>query len=187
MGRHGDVVAKKTLKERFDAKVRVDEQSHCWIWTGAKARRGYGHISVDGKPKRVMRVAYELYRGQIPEVLVLDHFLYPERCIGPRCCNPHHLMPTTRSANAARNSWAMKTHCPAGHEYSTENTVWETNWCGGKSRRCKKCRMEHIRQWQLRNPEKVKQYRANAKLRKADKQVGYVPAGNTKAHNGLCM
>lgn len=174
-------MAKKTLKERFDAKVKVDGQSDCWIWAGTKDKDGYGLISVDGKPKRAMRVAYELYRGPIPMGLVLDHFLYPERCIGPSCSNPQHLMPTTRSANSARSSWARKTHCPAGHEYSPENTVLENTGRGGKGRRCRKCRNEHIRQWQLRNPEKVKQYRANTKLRKAGKQVRSVPARNTKA------
>ena len=174
-------MAKKTLKERFEAKVKVDGESECWMWTGSKVKGGYGLISVDGKPKRAMRVAYELYRGQIPTDLVLDHVLYPGRCIGPSCCNPQHLIPTTRSANSARNSWTRKTHCPAGHEYTPENTILETNRCGRKSRRCKKCRNEHIRQWQLKNPERVKQYRANTKLRKAGKQVRSVPARNTKA------
>ena len=43
-------------------------------------------------------------------------------------------------------------------------------------------RPEHIRQWQLRNREKVKGYRAKFKLHaKVAKQVGSVPAGNTKA------
>lgn len=175
-------MAKKSLKERFEARVKVDGQGDCWIWTGAKLKRGYGRISVDGKPKMAIRVAYELYRGTIPKDLVLDHCLYPERCIGPSCCNPQHLIPTTRSANSARSLWAMKTHCPAGHEYSTENTVWETNWRGGKSRRCRKCKIEHIRQRQLRNPEKVREYRAKSKLHtKVVEQDASVPAGNTKA------
>ena len=174
-------MARKSVKERFDAKVKVNCQSDCWFWTGSKVKRGYGLISVDGKPKRAMRVAYELYQGPIPKDLVLDHFLYPGRCIGPCCCNPQHLIPTTRSANAARNAWARKTHCPAGHEYTPENTVLETNRCGRKSRRCKKCRNEHIRQWQLRNPERVKGYKATTKLRKANKQVGCVSVGSTKA------
>jgi hypothetical protein len=175
-------VAKKTLKERFDAKVKVNSQSDCWIWTGTKDRDGYGLISVDGKPKRSMRVVYELYRGPIPKDLVLDHCLYPGQCIGPSCCNPQHLVPTTRSANSARNSWTRKTHCPAGHEYTPENTVLENTRGGRKSRRCKKCKHEHIKQWQLRNRERVKGYKAKRKLRtKLGRQVGSVPAGDTKA------
>jgi hypothetical protein len=174
-------VARKALKERFTAKVKGHEQNECWIWTGAKVKRGYGLISVNGKPKRAMRVAYELYQGPIPKDLVLDHFLYPGTCVGPSCCNPQHLMPTTRSANAARNSWARKTHCPAGHEYTPENTVLETSRCGRKSRRCRKCKIAHIRKWQLKHPDKVKEYKATTKLRKANKQVGSVSACSTKA------
>ena len=179
--RSGGIVAKKTLRERFTAKVKVNEQSECWMWTGAKVKRGYGLISVNGKPKRAMRVAYELHRGPIPKDLVLDHFLYPSKCMGPSCCNPQHLMPTTRSANSARSLWAMKTHCPAGHEYSTENTVWETNRCGRKARRYRKCRNEHVRQWQLRNPERVKGYAAKSRLRKAKRQARSVSVCSTKA------
>jgi hypothetical protein len=83
-------VPKKSLTERFEAKLKVDEQSNCWMWTGTKDKGGYGLVSVDGKPKRAMRVAYELHREPIPKDLVLDHFLYPGKYVGPSCCNPQH-------------------------------------------------------------------------------------------------
>ena len=46
-------------------------------------------------------------------------------------------------------------HCPAGHEYSPENTVLENMERGGKGRRCKKCKIEHIRLWQVKHPKKL--------------------------------
>jgi len=56
----------KSLKERFNAKVKLDGKQQCWMWTGAKVKKGYGLISVDGKPKKAMRVAYELIAGRSP-------------------------------------------------------------------------------------------------------------------------
>jgi hypothetical protein len=110
-------------------------------------------------------VAFELYRGPIPQGLVLDHYLFPERCIGPRCCNPQHLLPTTRSANAGRTSWARKTHCPAGHEYSPDNTALEETGLGRKGRRCKKCRTAKAVRWVANNREKVRSYRQKRQQR----------------------
>jgi hypothetical protein len=175
-------VRRKSLKVRFDTKVEQGGLNGCWKWTGAKTQAGYGRISVEGKPKTATRVSYETYREPIPKGLVLDHFLFPDKCIGPSCCNPQHLMPTTRSENAARNSWARKEHCPSGHEYSQENTALETNRCGRKSRRCKKCRIKNVRRWQAKNPGKCKRYQRNARLRaKAGKQVGSVKASDSVA------
>jgi hypothetical protein len=58
---------KKSLKERFNAKVKVDGESDCWIWTGSKTHAGYGRISVEGKPRTAIRVAYEIHREPIPK------------------------------------------------------------------------------------------------------------------------
>ena len=183
MGRHGGIVAKKTLKQRFEAKVKLNEQSSCWIWTGAKDKKGYGRIGVGGKTANASRVAYTLYRGAIPENQVLDHHLYPDGgCVGPTCVNPAHLIPTTRSENSSRNAWKRKTHCPQGHPYSVENTKIERTAKGRLARRCKECSGKYIRRWQVRNRERVKGYQAKSRLRtKLVKQVGSVPAGNTKA------
>jgi hypothetical protein len=176
-------VAKKTLKERFDAKVKVNGESGCWTWAGFHDGANYGRISLNGKPAQASRVAYTLYRGAIPEGQVLDHHLYPEGgCVGPTCVNPSHLIPTTRSENSSRNAWKRKTKCPQGHPYSVENTKIEKTANGRLARRCKICSSKYVRRWQSRNPERVKGYRAKSKLHiKVGKQVRYVPAGNTKA------
>jgi hypothetical protein len=176
-------VAKKTLKERFDVKVKVNGESGCWTWVGSHDGANYGRISLNGKPAQASRVAYTLYRGPIPEGQVLDHHLYPEGgCVGPTCVNPSHLIPTTRSENSSGNAWKRKTHCPQGHPYSVENTRIEKTAKGTLARRCKTCSSKYIRQWQLRHPERVKGYKAKCRLRtKVGKQVRSVPARNTKA------
>jgi hypothetical protein len=48
MGRCGGIVAKKTLKERFDAKVKVNGESGCWIWAGSHDGANYGRIVKSG-------------------------------------------------------------------------------------------------------------------------------------------
>ena len=87
----------KPLKERFDEKISFEDG--CWIWTGYK-NKGYGYIHAGlGKnksPKPAYRVAWELYKGAIPETLVVRH-----RCPKKRkdCCNPEHLLLGTQKDN----------------------------------------------------------------------------------------
>jgi len=132
---------RKSLRERFDAKVAVDDTSGCWIWTAACDTKGYGRINVGGKPAKASRVSYTLFRGPIPEGQVLDHYRYPEGgCAGPRCVNPSHLLATTRSENSARNSWKRRTQCAHGHPYDAENTAMVKTGKGRLVRRCKACR-----------------------------------------------
>jgi hypothetical protein len=107
----------------------------CIVWTGV-LRNGYGVISSGNRWLRAHRVAYELLVGPIPDGLVLDHL-----CRNTRCINPHHLEPVTVRENTLRSPIALsainarKTHCPAGHEYSPENTYLRANG----HRACRAC------------------------------------------------
>ena len=83
---------RKDLSERFWAKVQETET--CWTWTAALLKTGYGSIRVDGKAMRAHRVAYELAKGPIPEGALLRH-----TCDNPKCVNPDHLIPGTKSDN----------------------------------------------------------------------------------------
>lgn len=132
---------RKSLRERFNKKVKKDGTNGCWVWTGCLDTKGYGRISVGGKLATASRVGYTEFRGPIPEGQVLDHYRYPEGgCIGPRCVNPFHLLATTRSENASRNSWKRKTRCPNGHPYDAENTAMEKTRNDRLARRCKTCK-----------------------------------------------
>ena len=87
----------KSLKERFDEKISFEDG--CWIWQGYK-NRGYGYIHtglhLEKKPCPAYRVAWQLYKGQIPEGLVVRH-----RCPKKKkdCCNPDHLALGTQKQN----------------------------------------------------------------------------------------
>lgn len=89
----------------------------CWLWSGAKNAGGYGLIYVNGRMVRAHRLAWELYRGPIPDGMQIDH-----RCRARPCVNPEHLRTVTLVQNVLENSIgptavnAQKTACPRGHQ-----------------------------------------------------------------------
>ena len=105
------VFAARSLVERLHS--RLQPSGDCFLWTGALVR-GYGVVSVDGKTRYVHRVLYELERGPIPDGHDLDHL-----CRNPKCVNPEHLEPVTRSVNISRMlDKQPKDKCRRGHQFS---------------------------------------------------------------------
>lgn len=93
-------------KERFWAKVDIQQGNRCWEWKERVSEKGYGLFTVEGERDpdgtrnkyelRAHRVAKTLSMGEdIPPGLIVMH----KACDNPPCCNPDHLEIGTHDDN----------------------------------------------------------------------------------------
>lgn len=160
--------------ERFLDSVEVNETG-CWVWVGKRAVGGYGSFTwtpTDGKRKSTISHVWiwEFYNGPRQtypaghrlsgKPLSLDHYLFPDSCVGPRCCNPEHLELVTHQENVLRSSGlaavnSRKTHCKNGHEFNEENTRHILGKTFTPERVCRACQREKQRLYRARDKERT--------------------------------
>ena len=130
-------------KQRFFNKIIIDPKRYgdCWYWSACKVKTGHGKIGIRGSTYQAYRVSFKIFRGDVPNNLVLDHLI----CDNPNCVNPFHLKPCTIEENTMRSRTAYcavkskTTHCPKGHPLSGDN-LWVRHKKGRKpSRECLEC------------------------------------------------
>lgn len=142
-------VNRASVEERFFAKVEFTdtpctarpELGPCWLWTAAINSCGYGSFWDGDRIGQAHRWVYEFCVGEIPDGLTIDHL-----CRVRNCVNPWHMEPVTNKENILRGeapsaSHALKTHCPKGHAYDSNNTYVARNG----SRHCRRCESERVR------------------------------------------
>jgi hypothetical protein len=93
-------------RKRFEEWVMPLTESGCWIWMGVRSPKGYGSVYIKGinKPSHRLRrprvetlahrVAWRLYKGEIPDGLYVLH-----KCDVKCCTNPEHLFLGTHTDN----------------------------------------------------------------------------------------
>lgn len=95
-----------SLFERLmQSSTTVEASTHltpCYVWTGSRCNKGYGHIRVAGVTMRVHIAAWELVKGRkVRRGYTLDH-----GCRNPACWRPSHMEEVTRAVNTARGNRA---------------------------------------------------------------------------------
>lgn len=90
-------ISEATRARKIAARYTVDQETRCWIWTGAMRKGGYGCLTIDSVVIAAHRYFYERYKGPIPDGLEIDHL-----CRTPACVNPDHMEAVTKLENMRR-------------------------------------------------------------------------------------
>jgi hypothetical protein len=142
----GDVRVRRSVWER----LAFEAITGCWLWLGLSkwtVSGPYGRISVNNRSTYTHQFFYQLFGGQVPRGLELDHL-----CRNTLCCNPDHLEAVThaenirrsRSGEVTRRRHAKQTHCKRGHALTGDN-VRMTHAHGYPLRACRACQQMHRR------------------------------------------
>ncbi len=135
------------LVERIITQIVVNPETACWHWCGELHRKGYALLRVRNMQGRqkwrfAHRVAFEEFRGRIPDGLVIDHL-----CRTRDCVNPFHLDPVTAIENFRRGNITGRpkiTHCAHGHEMAGKNVyIWQSVHRKTPFRFCRTCRKDY--------------------------------------------
>lgn len=93
------------IKRFMENVTKVDAETGCWLWQGARTEKGYGQFTIGSERVRAHRMSYELFRGPLPEDTEVDHV-----CRNPSCVNPAHLQAVTTRENARRKGLSPAEH-----------------------------------------------------------------------------
>lgn len=145
----------------------VDE--NCWYWLGQLNKSNPSYVvKVEGKriAIRVRRLMWEINIVDNKEKPITKRDVIISVCGDNLCVNPSHLKKYTKTealdlgylnqAQRTQERFAKITHCPRGHEYTEENTAYNTGkWATNRTRTykcryCKTCNRERAARRKLK-------------------------------------
>lgn len=96
-----DIRANRDWREYLHSRSSLIPFCGCWIWDGPSnegknGRGGYGVVAKEQKNYLAHRLAYQLYKGEIPKGKLVCH-----TCDVRLCINPDHLFLSDAKGNTA--------------------------------------------------------------------------------------
>lgn len=90
-----------TLEAYYRKNIEFDlDHPGCWRWCGPPVRYRRNRTK-DGLRRAIYQIAFEVFKGPIPDRHVVHH-----TCENPQCVNPDHLIALTRRERMkAHNMW----------------------------------------------------------------------------------
>jgi hypothetical protein len=153
--RHGDPLVQGLIvgddEARFWSKVDKRGPDECWPWTTGQLQDGYGAFAYTDAAGRCIRLgAHRWLAGHLRASHLGPGEEACHHCDNPPCCNPDHIYIGDHAQNMADREargrgWQQQvTHCPQGHEYTPENTLYRSD---GR-RKCRQCGRDAARRRQ---------------------------------------
>lgn len=143
----------------------------CWIWNlKVDTSNGYTHATWQKTRYYTHRLFYQVFVGEIPQELHIDHL-----CRNRQCCNPTHLELVTPKENTLRGEspsakQARQTHCENGHPFTDYRTSQGKRRCVTCNRLWWKKLFHSLMQLPKDDPRYIK-YREEANRRQQSRRA----------------